>query len=244
MRVLNLFTPARRELGVLEAAELLGKPKSTTSRWLSGMEEAGFLERDPETAKYHVSLKLAAIGEMARQATSLQQRAYPALQRITESTGETSNLVLLVGNEGTNVEAVPSPQPVAHLGLVGKRFPLYASAAGKALLAWRPEPEIRQLAPKPLERITRTTITDFDVLLRDLEEVRERGWSVNWKEYEPDLVGVGAPVRDHRGDVVAALSISAPASRVSRAQLPKLGAHVAGAAAGLSATLGYREAAA
>lgn len=240
MEVLSLFSKDRKEMGVLEAAELLGRPKSTVSRWLSAMKRTDFLERDSSSGLYRVSLRLAAIGELTRQATSLQQTAYPALQRITAATGETSNLVLLDGNEGRNVEAVTSPRSVMHLGAVGKRFPLHASAAGKALLAGLSEADIRALTPPPLSRYTRTTITDFGALLSEVTAVRSNGYAVNWKEFEPDLVGVGAPVRNHRGDVIAALSISAPASRMSRAHLPITGGHVAEAAETLSETFGYR----
>jgi IclR family transcriptional regulator, acetate operon repressor len=241
MDVLNLFTTGRTEIGVVGAADLLGKPTSTVSRWLSGMEAAGFLERDGGTGRYRVSMRLAAIGELARQATSLQQAALPALRLLTAATGETSNLVLLADGEGTNVEAVESPRPIMRLGAVGRRFPLHASAAGKALLAWRPEADIRALVPSPLTRHTGTTITTMAALLVELSEVRDKGYAVNWREFEEELVGIGAPVRDHRGMVVAAVSISAPAFRVSREDVPGLGHQVAAGAGALSGTLGYRE---
>jgi IclR family transcriptional regulator, acetate operon repressor len=240
MEVLNLFTVQRPELGVVAAAELLGRPTSTVSRWLSGMEAAGFLERDEGSARYRLSMRLAAIGELARQATSLQRAALPALRQLAAATGETSNLVLLVGKEGTNVEAVESPRPIMHMGAVGRRFPLHASAAGKALLAWRPEADVRALVTSPLKRHTSTTITDVEVLLAELARVRDNRYAVNWRELEDDLVGIGAPVWDHRAEVIAAISISAPVFRVARSDLPELGGHVAAAADSLSQALGFR----
>ncbi len=238
MDLLRLFTRERRELSVSEVAKLLTWPKSTTSRSLSAMEAAGFLDRSVESGRYRVSMQLAAVGELAKQATSLQQMARPALERLTAATGETSNLVVLVDSEGVNVEAIESPQPVMHMGSVGRRFPLHASAACKALLAWRPDSEILSLLQLPLARCTPATITSPELLLRDLADVRERGYAVNWMELEDDLVAVGAPVRDHRSDVVAAISISAPASRVPRDVLPAIGAHVVDAARALSRSLG------
>ncbi|MDQ3521444.1 MAG: IclR family transcriptional regulator C-terminal domain-containing protein, partial [Gemmatimonadota bacterium] len=89
-----------------------------------------------------------------------------------------------------------------------------------------------------LAQCTPATITDPERLREELATVRERGYAVNWTELESDLVGVGAPVRDHRSDVVAALSISAPVSRVPRAALPGVGAHVNEAARALSRDLG------
>jgi DNA-binding IclR family transcriptional regulator len=238
MEVLHLFTPSRKDIGVVEAADLLHRPKSTVSRWLSAMESAGFLDRAVESGRYRVAMRLAAVGEMAKQATPLQRTARHALERLTAATGETSNLVVLVDSEGVNVEAIESPQPVMHMGSVGRRFPLHASAACKALLAWRPDSEILSLLQLPLARCTPATITSPELLLRDLADVRERGYAVNWMELEDDLVAVGAPVRDHRSDVVAAISISAPASRVPRDVLPAIGAHVVDAARALSRSLG------
>jgi IclR family acetate operon transcriptional repressor len=240
MAVLRLFTPRRKELGVTEAARLLGRPKSTTSRWLSAMEEAGFLDRDPENGRYRVSLHLAAVGEMAKQATSLQRLARPALERLTAATGETANLVVLVDSEGVNIEAVESPRPVMHMGAVGRRFPLHASAAGKVFLAWRSEEEARALLTVPLERRTPATVTDPEHLVEELREVRARGYAVNWTELEQELAAVAAPVRNHLGELVGALSISAPASRLPREALPEAGRHVVAAADALSESLGYR----
>ncbi len=240
IQVLELFNPKRKEFGVTEAAELLRRPKSTVSRLLSAMEDAGFLDRAADTGRYRVSMQMAAVGEMAKQATSLQRSARQSMEALTAATGETSNLVVLVGMEGVNVEACESPQQIMHMGSVGRRFPLHASAAGKALIAWRSEEEISALLPLPLVQCTPATITDPERLREHLAVVRERGYAVNWIELESGLVGVGAPVRDHRSEIVAALSISAPAARVPRTALPSVGAHVVQAARNLSRDLGCR----
>src|SRR5262245_22722095 len=94
MEVLDLYSAERRELGVMETAQLLDRPKSTTSRWLAEMEQAGFLERESTTGRYRISMRLAALGELARQSTSVQRLARPALEALTAATGETSNLVV------------------------------------------------------------------------------------------------------------------------------------------------------
>jgi DNA-binding IclR family transcriptional regulator len=240
MEVLGLFTSERRELGVLEVARLLGRPKSTISRWLSALERAGFLDRDEATARYRVSLRLAALGELARQATSLQRAARPVLERLARTTGETSNLAVLDGSEAMNIEVAVSPRPIMHLGWIGRRLPLHTTAAGKALLAWRSREEVEAILPSPLVRLTPATITDPTEFLDELSAVRERGYSVAWAELEPDMVAAGAPVRDHRGEVASALAIAAPLSRVTREQLPILASQVVQAADELSLRLGFR----
>src|SRR5690606_40322718 len=92
------------------------------------------------------------------------------------------------------------------MGAVGRRFPLHASAAGKALLAWRSTEKIMSLLSFPLVQMTENTITDADALLEELARVRSLGYSVNWAESEDELVGIGAPVRDHRNEVICARS--------------------------------------
>lgn len=240
MEVLSLFEPRRKELGVVEVAGMLRRPKSTVSRWMSAMEEAGFLDRDPDSGRYRVSMRLAAVGEMAKQATSLQRASRPTLQRLTAATGETANLVVMAGREGVNLEAVESPRPVAHMGSVGRRFPPHASAACKAILAWADADAVRALLPDPLPRLTPATLTDPDRFMEELGVVRRQGYAVNWQEMEEDLVAVAAPVRDHRGEVVAAVGVSAPVFRVSRDGLPEVGRHVVDAARALSGDLGWR----
>ena len=240
MAVLMLFSSERQSLGVVEAAELLGRPKSTVSRWLAALESAGFLERDGAVGPYGLSMRLAALGELAQQATPLQRVARPALERLVASTGETANLVVLTSGAAVNVLVVESPRPIKHVGWLGRRLPLHATAAGKALLAWRERADARRLLRGPHERFTAHTVTVRDDLMRELERTRRRGYATAWAELEEDLAAVAAPVWGHAGQVLGALTISAPVSRVPRRALRGLAPAVQEAAAATSAAMGYR----
>jgi DNA-binding IclR family transcriptional regulator len=240
MEVLELFAEERREIGVTEAAALLRRPKSTTSRWLAAMEEAGFLDRDSASGRYRLGMRLAALGELARQSTSLQQLARPRLEALARRSGETANLVVLSDGYAVNVELVESPRPIKHVGWLGRRLPLHATAAGKALTAWLGAAGIEDILPARLDRFTPATISDRRALLEELERVRELGFAEAWGELEEDLVGLAAPVRDYTGRVVGAITISAPLARVAPASAPALAAQVMRAAAELSRALGAR----
>lgn len=240
MDVLRLYSPERRDLGVVETAELLDAPKSSVSRWLRAMAEAGFLVREPSSGRYRLSMDLAALGELARQATSLQRLARPLLEGLAAETGETSNLVILDRGAAVNVEVVQSPRPIKHVGILGRRLPLHATAAGKVLLAWLPAEERAALVAEPLRRHTERTICSRSALEDELERVRNAGTATAWKELEEDLAAASAPVRSHRGEVVAAITTSAPSSRVRQEALPDLAARVRTAADALSAALGHR----
>jgi DNA-binding IclR family transcriptional regulator len=184
-------------------------------------------------------MRLAALGELARQATSLQRLSRPALERLTASTGETSNLVILEDGEAVNVDVVESPRPLKHVGWLGRRLPKHATASGKTLLAWRSRDEVLSLLELPLRKFTHTTITEVDALLEQLAEIRRVGYSVAWKEFEEDLVGIAAPVRDFTGGVVGVLTIGAPISRVALTMVPALGLKVVAVADAVSKDLGY-----
>jgi DNA-binding IclR family transcriptional regulator len=241
MAVLRLFTPHRTELSMMEAADLLDAPKSSVSRWMRAMEEEGFLVRDPESGRYRLSMELAALGEVARRSTSMQRMARPILAYLVAETGETSNLVTRDGRVAVNVEVVQSPQPVTHVGVLGRRLPLHATAAGKVLLAWLPEEQLTPLLDDPLPRFTPGTLPTRARLTAELARVRKKGYATAWQEWEPDLAAASAPVRDHRGEVVAAITSSLPVSRSTPGGLTALGERVRGAADALSEALGYRE---
>jgi DNA-binding IclR family transcriptional regulator len=117
---------------------------------------------------------------------------------------------------------------------------VHATASGKVLLAHAGEAIVMAVLAGRLERLTPETITDVDVLRAELELVRTRGYATVWAELEPDLAAVAAPVRDHRGEVVAAIAIGGPVSRCARAQLGALATHVIEAAQELSRKMGHR----
>lgn len=243
MLVLELFSTTRREIGVMDVASLLGIPKSTASRWLSSMADAGYLDRDAVSARYRLSLRLGILGDLARDSTNLQRLAMTELQWLATTTEETSNLAVLVGGESLNVAAVESPRPIIQTGWVGRRLPCHATAAGKSLLAWRAVADVKRLLPKRLPKFTSRTITDVSELLAELARVRARGYSVAWGELEDDLAAVAAPVRDHSGLVVGAIAIGGPVSRIPRHSLASYRDPVVQAAATLSGRLGFHTAA-
>ncbi len=238
MQVLGLFAADRPELSASEVARLLGWPKSSSGRLLAAMRVTGFLDRDDLTGRYRVGLRLAALGALAVHGTSLQRTAQPELEALARLTGETANIAVLSGREVVNVGVVLSARPIKHMGWIGRRMPIHATAAGKALVAWM-GPALDDLLANPLVACTPRTIRRREDLDQDLQAVRERGWSAAYGEYEDDLVGVGAPVRDHAGAVIASVTISAPLFRVAEERLPELGAQVRAMADRISTALGY-----
>lgn len=242
MAVLELFTTTRRELGVVDVAALMNRPKSTVSGWMSALERAGFLDRSGVSLRYRLGIRLATLGELARRSTSLQRAATPYLEVLARRTRETASANVLVGSEVVNAAVVESPRPVLVAGGIGAPMPVHATAAGKVLVAWWEEAEVRQLLPRRLVQFTERTILDVETFLEELALVREQGYSVAAGEMAVDLFALSAPVRDSTGRVVAALSVAAPLSRVADQDTSPLAEQVMEAAEKVSSALGFRDA--
>ena len=237
--ILALFSREQSELSVLDAAALLRRPRSTTYRLMSQIEKVGFLDQDSETGLYRLGIRLAALGELAQCSTSLQRIAQPVLRRLSRQTGETATLLLLVDGEGTAVLHSESTHRVVAKGLVGRYWPLHASAGGKALLAWRPEEEGTKLVKKALKQYTSTTINTLPALKRELKQIRKRGYATVRGEFMDDIWGVAVPIFNHREEVEGAVTLGGPRSRVTRARLPELGKILIAAGESVSRSLGY-----
>jgi DNA-binding IclR family transcriptional regulator len=120
------------------------------------------------------------------------------------------------------------------------RFPLHATSTGKVLLAYLSPSQRASLLPKSLPSYTTRTITDSAKLHAELDRVRAQGYAISNEELEEHLVAIGAPVRDHDGIVIAAISLSGPASRLPRERMSALIPQVMQTAEEISRVLGYR----
>jgi DNA-binding IclR family transcriptional regulator len=206
------------------------------------MARAGFLDQDPVSGRYRVGIRLANLGELARHSTSLQRVAWPSLCRVGEVTGETATLMVVSGREGVTIDVQESFHPLKIPGHLGGRFPLHATAGGKVLLAWQPRAELGRLLTAPLARLTPATITSMARLEKELEATRSRGYGMSAAEWLTDVYAVAAPIRDHRGQVVAAVASACPKSRWEPKTIRTMAKVVMDAGAEISRNLGYRPA--
>jgi IclR family acetate operon transcriptional repressor len=231
-----------RGTGITELSRRLGLGKSTVHRLCATLEHHGYLVRDPGTGRYRLSLRVFHIGSHALDALDLPARAMPALEALGAVTEETVHLAVLDGAEAIFVGKVESPRPLRLYSQVGRRCPAHCTAVGKVLLAYAGAGQRALVAARPLKRYTPKTITSTAALERELEEVRRRGYATDEEEFEDGIRCVAAPVRDYRGRVVAALSVSVPAGRLPRARAASLVEQVLDTARRVSEALGHRTA--
>lgn len=213
--VLHELSEADRPLGVSELARRTGLDKATVFHLLATLQSRHLVAQDPETTRYQLSWGLYALGASMTRTHHVAQAVRGQLETLARATGET----VLVGilDEGTvlYIDRAESPSGLAMVANIGRRAPLHAVATGKVLLAHSANTELERLLSSPLPRFTPTTMTDADELRTQLAAVRKQGFARCWQEHEAGVSSVSVPVRNFTGDVVAALTIAGPASRLT-----------------------------
>jgi IclR family acetate operon transcriptional repressor len=228
----------RRLTDLVEAS---GVPRGTVVRLLEVLLEAGVLRAD-DAGRYDLGPRLAVWGQRFLDRLDIRDRAADLMADLSARTRETCFLGIEQDGTVLYVAKADSPQAVRPAAVVGTVNPLHCTGIGKVLLAHADEAARQRCLAGPLVRKTPNTITDPDVLAAELEVTRERGYATDEIENEDGVRCVAAPVRDHTGRVVAAMSVSAPAYRFASADLPAVAELVVAAAATLSARLGHHPA--
>lgn len=238
LEVLDCF--ASRETWTLaDLSTHLGQNKATVFRVLHTLERFGYVAKDPASGRYVLGLRLHALGSAAVRHEQLRWQALPPLQRLAESTGETVHVGILHDGMVVTVQIVEGTHAVRMHSTVGKRNPAHASALGKVLLAYLPDPEVDAvIAAHGLPRFTPSTITTPEALRERLHRVRIEGLARDEEEIEPGLRCLAAPITDHAGRPTAALAISAPSSRMDAERITALIPQVKSTALRISRMLG------
>jgi IclR family transcriptional regulator, acetate operon repressor len=218
-----------------ELAAATGLAKSTTSRLLLALERGGLVRRDG-AGRFRPGEVFVRYAWRGGAEAGLVDVAQPYLDRLGEVTSETVNLGVERDGLVEQIAQVDCTYLIGGTNWLGRPVPLHCAALGKVLLAYG----AAQLPPGRLERRTPRTITSRADLDADLAGVRRRGYAITDEELEPGLVAVAAPVHRDGGTVVAALSVSAPATRLTAARIAAVAAQCVAQAAALSAVLGHR----
>lgn len=187
-------------------------PKSTLLRLVQVLVSRGFLRRTAH-GEYAVSLKMWQIGCNAFNADAIRDEVLPLLRGLVDRTGETAHYAAYEDGSSVYIEKVDGLHPIRSYTAVGGRSPAYATATGKALLAWRDEREIAEVG-RLAHRWTDATHVGADSVLRAAAETRRLGYAVNRGEWRASVWGIGAPVFDRHGKVISAIGISGPRERV------------------------------
>lgn len=239
LRAIEVFHESTGDLSLSDIADRLSLPKSSVHRLLATLIDHNFIERDPLTRRYRLSIRLFEIGAGIIRERGLQSVAYPVVKDLAHTTGETCHLAVLSGTEVVYIYKVDGASSITMSSHMGGRAPCYATSIGKVLLAWNEEELFARLIASGLKSYTNNTITDPGRLMQELEMVRLRGYACDLEEFEQSLRCIAAPVRDHFGRVIAAIGIAGPGWRLSDSRLDELAQVVMEAGSALSHSLGY-----
>ncbi|NPV51967.1 MAG: IclR family transcriptional regulator [Firmicutes bacterium] len=239
LQILTLFGIDKPKWRVTEIARELGMQKSTVHRLLATMQEYGFVRKDTEGAHYSLGLRIFELGSLVFSTLDLRNIAVSYLHKLSNQCGETVHIGVLNEVEVMSIESVETQSGLKSTIIVGKRAPLYCTGVGKALLAFLPADERNKIIDRlQFQKFTANTIIDKEVLTKELDDIRSRGYAVDNMEHEVGVRCIAAPIWDRTGKVVASLSVSGPSIRITEERIPELARLVVSTTKDISAELG------
>jgi IclR family pca regulon transcriptional regulator len=220
LAILDCFVQGPPDLMLIDIAARVGLTKATAFRLVQTLQDCGYVQQDPITKRYSLSLKVLDLQTAGLMALRFPQIAQPLLEDLSLRLHESSSMCILEGPWIRYVARAVTPRIISDTLQVGSRLPANPTSMGKMLLAARGEAWVRELyAHEPLVARTPRTITDLDDLLRALDEVARQGYALANEELEIGYRSISAPVFDRTGKVIAAINVSTATGRVAISQL-------------------------
>lgn len=239
-RVMEILAAVEAGAGTIgELVKATGQSRSTTSRLAIALEQHGVLGRG-DGSRLRLGPRLVSLGSAAFSGASyleaLRETARPALAQLSESTGESAQLYVRMGDGRVCIASSQSENELRTIVDVGAALPLTAGSAGKVFLASLPTQQVETLLSEtPLPKTARMT---KDRLLQQVSTARRRGWAESVGEREEGVASVSAPVVDSLGRLAAVVSISGPIQRLGRRPGQQYSAAVMQAARSIERALG------
>lgn len=213
LKILRSFTMEQPKKGVLDISRELNISKSSVHRILQTLASEGFVKKSNDCSKYELGISVIELNSIYLRHLDLYEESYENLMSLSQKTGETCHLAILKDYHIVylnKVELAPSSNVQSH---VGHHNHIHCTGTGKVLLAFS-EPEVIQyVLEKGLEKVTEKTITDPAVLLEELAQIRQQGYGIVQGEYKEQMTSIAVPIRNYRGQVIAAINLVGLTSR-------------------------------
>jgi DNA-binding IclR family transcriptional regulator len=198
-KILTLIARSGRGMGVSDLARDLKLSKSTVHGITGALEDLGAIIRDPTTKHYTAGLTLLELGKSAYSQFDLKDLAHPVMEELMARSQESVFLGVLNGDRVTILDVVESTNDLKITSPVGTTIPLMAAATGKVFLAAREERQLREMvASKDLVKFTENTITDPDLFIREIKQVKEKGYATDYEEYILGVRAVASPITGNK----------------------------------------------
>jgi IclR family KDG regulon transcriptional repressor len=238
--ILECLASSEQPLSTQQVAQQCGLSRPTAYRHLVTLLTRDYVEIGLDGGRFQIGARVLGLSKSFLDRLDLPDIAKAGMRELNQVSKETVYLGILDGTEILYVGKVDSPQQVRMHCVIGTRNPLHCTALGKAILAFLPSEERDALLNQiTLTARTANTITDRPALEENLSLVRAQGYAIDDMEIEEGIRCVSAPVFDHTGYVVAAISTSGPAFRLSLARIHELSKAAIKASRAISSKLGY-----
>ncbi|RJG41217.1 IclR family transcriptional regulator [Mesorhizobium sp. DCY119] len=241
LRLLETLAVSEAPRGVTDLATELKFTKSNVHRLLVTLQQQGYVRQLPPYSTYEPTTKLWELGSHVIRRMDLTKVARPAMTRLAEITGETVHLSVLEDTDVIYLDKIESAHHIRAHTSVGSRAPAFTVATGKAMLAQMPDSYLDRFQPH-LKHYTDTTRTTIEELKQDIELVRQQGYAaVLHGEWRDGIAAVACAVLGRSGELIGAIGMSGPDSRIKRKQLKQFSVDVMEAARTIGIALGYSD---
>lgn len=222
LELLEAFKGDKAELGVSELSKILKLHKNKIFRLLATLEYKGYIEQDLFNENYRLGLKSLELGQSFIHHLRLLSIAKPVLKELVDKCKESAYVGVIRGKNIIYLDIVEADQVLKVASRVGNILPIYATAIGKAQIAFESKDVIEKLLPSDLIPFTKNTIINKEILYKELEAIKKQGYAMDNEELDEGIICVGAPLRDYTTHIVGGISISAPVIRTTKERLKDL----------------------
>ena len=206
-----------------QIAEQVGIHKSTVHRLLATLENKRFVQRDPDTGIYRLGIRLLQMAYLTLEQNDLRRVAAPFLRSLGELYQENIHLAVLDDTDVIFTYIIESSQRVKLAAAIGQRLPAFATASGKAILAFMPEKMVRSILDRGMPQWTPSTHISPNTFFEDIDSFKEQGFAISEQEYEAEINAVAAPIFDLEGQPIASVAVAGPAYRLTREHMIEIG---------------------
>lgn len=215
MAILSLFEDENRKSASIEDIMThLSVPRSTAYRFVRALKTGGFLEDAKRRGEFRLGPQLVYLGLRAKAGNDLGEICLPILEALVEESGETAFVSVRAGWNSHCVQIVESPEPIRLVFAVGKKVALHAGAAGKVILAHMTPGEVERFLETELRPYTPDTVTDPEILRKEIEEIAEQGYAISFNETGQGAAGICVPISSPVNRFVGVLNLAGPSARL------------------------------
>jgi DNA-binding IclR family transcriptional regulator len=241
LQIMECFDNEYPERGISEIAQAVNLHKATAHRIVTTLVNYGYLERADDGQKYRLGLELTNLGFKVIHRMDLRREALPYMKQLIQEWDETCDLCVFDRGMVLYIEVLRGNRALTVAAAVGQRLPAHATASGKLFLAYLPVDQLDAILKESLNSYTDNTVTSPGNLRRQLKEIRDQGYAVDYEEYETGVCAVAAPIFNLSGNMIAAIGGPSPMSRMTPERISKIAEAFKDAAKAISQRMGYSQ---